>query len=187
MLGFRSDTRHRYQTSGLAVMTEVGDVIGGVTVVTEKGRTGEGDEGDVGPVYRAVGCEPTHFLDIVCGCPVLALDLSMPETFNRQSKLPAAHATRTTSRQTHAHVCLNAAAWSERRRMVWSDRSKDGFPSLSGVKTLYESMKQSVEKNGDKPALGWRPMTDGKAGAYEWLTYKQADGEAAAAYRSTCP
>jgi long-chain acyl-CoA synthetase len=88
-------------------MAEVGDVIGGVTVVTEKGRPGEGDEGDVGPIYRALG-------------------------------------------------------------------SKDGFPTLSGVKTLYESFEQSVKKNGDKPALGWRPMTDGKAGAYEWMTYNQA-------------
>lgn len=42
--------------------------------------------------------------------------------------------------------------------------------------TLYESLEQSVKKNGDKPALGWRPMTDGKAGPYEWLTYNQVQG-----------
>lgn len=57
-------------------------------------------------------------------------------------------------------------------------RSKDGFPTLSGVNTLYESLEQSIKKNGDKPALGWRPMTDGKAGAYEWLTYSQVQGTA---------
>lgn len=36
-------------------MTEVGEVIGGVTVVTEPGRPGEGDEGAFGPTYRALG------------------------------------------------------------------------------------------------------------------------------------
>jgi long-chain acyl-CoA synthetase len=51
--------------------------------------------------------------------------------------------------------------------------SKDGFPTLRGVKTLYESLEQTVKNHGEKPALGWRPMTDGKAGPYEWMTYGQ--------------
>lgn len=54
--------------------------------------------------------------------------------------------------------------------------SKDGFPTLRGVKTLYESLEQTVKNHGEKPALGWRPMTDGKAGPYEWMTYGQVQG-----------
>ena len=36
-------------------MTEVGDVIGGVTIITEAGRPKDGDEEAVGPTYRALG------------------------------------------------------------------------------------------------------------------------------------
>ena len=54
--------------------------------------------------------------------------------------------------------------------------SKDGFPTLRGVKTLYESLEQTVKNHSEKPALGWRPMTDGKAGPYEWMTYGQVQG-----------
>lgn len=33
-----------------------------------------------------------------------------------------------------------------------------------------------MKNHGDKPALGWRPMMDGKAGPYEWMTYSQVQG-----------
>ena len=72
-------------------------------------------------------------------------------------------------------VCMCAAAVAVTSAACLCS-SKDGFPTLRGVKTLYESLEQTVKNHGEKPALGWRPMTDGKAGPYEWMTYGQVQG-----------
>lgn len=50
--------------------------------------------------------------------------------------------------------------------------AKDGFPNMDAA-NLYDMFHQSVKRNPDAPCLGWRPVVKGKAGAYEWLTYKQ--------------
>lgn len=52
--------------------------------------------------------------------------------------------------------------------------SKDGFPKLDGVTTLYELFSKSVDKYADLPALGHRVVKDGKAGDFEFMTYKEA-------------
>lgn len=53
--------------------------------------------------------------------------------------------------------------------------AKDGLPeTFEGASTLYEAFNNSVERFGDCECIGWRPIgADGKAGAYEWLTYKE--------------
>lgn len=38
------------------------------------------------------------------------------------------------------------------------ESSKDGFPTLPGITTLYELFTKSVEKYGDLPAIGSRPI-----------------------------
>jgi hypothetical protein len=48
---------------------------------------------------------------------------------------------------------------------------------VHGATTLYELFEESVRKHGDRPCLGWRPMTDGKAGPFEFWTYKETRGE----------
>ncbi|KAI8471525.1 MAG: hypothetical protein J3K34DRAFT_416911 [Monoraphidium minutum] len=52
--------------------------------------------------------------------------------------------------------------------------SKDGYPTLEGVATLYELFSKSVEKYADLPALGHRVVQDGKAGDFQFMTYKEA-------------
>jgi long-chain acyl-CoA synthetase len=49
----------------------------------------------------------------------------------------------------------------------------DGFPDLSknGVTTLYELFQYGVKKFAGEKCLGYRPVTDGSVGDYEWLTY----------------
>lgn len=47
---------------------------------------------------------------------------------------------------------------------------------MEGASTLYEVFENSVKTFGDKQCLGFRPMLDGKAGPYQWWTYKQTHG-----------
>lgn len=54
--------------------------------------------------------------------------------------------------------------------------AKDGFPEAEGVTTLYESLEATISKYGDQPALGCRPIVDGKAQDYEWITYNEVQG-----------
>lgn len=55
--------------------------------------------------------------------------------------------------------------------------AKDGWPSVEGsATTLYEVFEQSVKRYGDCKCLGWRPIVDGKAGPYEYWTYKETRG-----------
>ena len=54
--------------------------------------------------------------------------------------------------------------------------AKDGFPTMEGATTLYEVFENSVKTFGDNQCLGFRPMVDGKAGPYQWWTYKQTHG-----------
>ena len=54
--------------------------------------------------------------------------------------------------------------------------AKEGFPSFEGASTLYEVFERSVKLFGENRCLGWRPITDGKAGPYEYWTYKQTQG-----------
>ena len=55
--------------------------------------------------------------------------------------------------------------------------AKDGFPGVEGgAKTLYEVFEYSVKRHGDKKCLGWRPMTNGKPGPYEYWTYNETRG-----------
>lgn len=88
-------------------MYQVGDVIGGVTVVSAEGRREHGENSNsVGPTYRAL-------------------------------------------------------------------IAKDGFPTADGVTTLYESLEATISKYGNEPALGHRPIVDGTAQPYEWITYNE--------------
>ncbi len=54
--------------------------------------------------------------------------------------------------------------------------SKNGFPHIEGVTTLYELFDRSVKAHADKPCLGHRAVKDGAAGDYEYQTYKQVGG-----------
>jgi long-chain acyl-CoA synthetase len=66
--------------------------------------------------------------------------------------------------------------------------AKDGWPKLAGVTTLYELFEKSVNAYPTNKCLGWRPITDGKAGDYVWINYKQTQEKAAtvsAAIRAT--
>ena len=55
--------------------------------------------------------------------------------------------------------------------------AKDGFPGVEGgAKTLYEVFEYSVKRHGDKKCLGWRPMSNGKPGPYEFWTYNETRG-----------
>ena len=58
--------------------------------------------------------------------------------------------------------------------------SKDRFVEDPQVRTLYESFESAVHQFGGRKCLGWRPIRDGKAGDFEWYTYKQAHGACAA-------
>ena len=55
-----------------------------------------------------------------------------------------------------------------------STLAKDGFASTGGITSLYDSFQKSVKgKFADNPCLGWRPLADGKAGDFKWLTYAE--------------
>ena len=68
----------------------------------------------------------------------------------------------------HNHIC----------QLVYRNKAaKDGFPGVEGgAKTLYEVFEYSVKRHGDKKCLGWRPMTNGKPGPYEFWTYNETRG-----------
>ncbi|XP_072981124.1 long chain acyl-CoA synthetase 4-like [Typha angustifolia] len=52
--------------------------------------------------------------------------------------------------------------------------AKDGFPSPPpDVESCWDIFRTSVEKNPKNRMLGHRPIVDGKAGDYIWLTYKE--------------
>ncbi|RKP38348.1 hypothetical protein BJ085DRAFT_22103 [Dimargaris cristalligena] len=42
-----------------------------------------------------------------------------------------------------------------------------------GINSLYDNFVRGVKLGGDDPFLGIRKMTNGQAGAYEWLSYNQ--------------
>ena len=54
--------------------------------------------------------------------------------------------------------------------------SKDGFVEKPGINTLYDMFENSVKKHGGRKCLGWRPINNGKAGDFQWISYKQAHG-----------
>ena len=45
-----------------------------------------------------------------------------------------------------------------------------------GINTLFDLFENSVNKHGARKCLGWRPMKNGKAGDFQWLTYKETQG-----------
>lgn len=63
--------------------------------------------------------------------------------------------------------------------------AKDGFPRAEGVTTLYESLEATISKYGDQPALGCRPIVDGTAQDYEWITYNEVQGDALSIFPCT--
>ncbi|KAJ4798145.1 Long-Chain Acyl-CoA Synthetase [Rhynchospora pubera] len=53
--------------------------------------------------------------------------------------------------------------------------AKDGFPAEPhGVNSCWDFFRLAVEKYPNNKMLGRRPIIDGKAGDYTWLTYKEA-------------
>jgi len=48
---------------------------------------------------------------------------------------------------------------------------------LNGVSTLYDLFEQSVSKYPGNKCLGWRPIKDGKAQDYVYITYKLVQGD----------
>jgi len=58
----------------------------------------------------------------------------------------------------------------------------DEIPTqLEGSSTLFEVFESSVSKFGDRPCLGWRPVSDdGQAGPYQFLTYNECREKARA-------
>ena len=63
-------------------------------------------------------------------------------------------------------------------RVVYRNKAaKDGFPGVEGgAKTLYEVFEYSVKRHGNNKCLGWRPMSNGKPGPYEFWTYNETRG-----------
>ena len=55
--------------------------------------------------------------------------------------------------------------------------AKEDWPTLPGATTLFESFERSVKNNPDAKCLGWRPITNGKAGDFKFMNYKQTHGE----------
>uniref|UniRef100_A0A7N0ZXW2 Long-chain-fatty-acid--CoA ligase n=1 Tax=Kalanchoe fedtschenkoi TaxID=63787 RepID=A0A7N0ZXW2_KALFE len=52
--------------------------------------------------------------------------------------------------------------------------AKDGFPPpVPGMESCWDVFRMSVEKYPNNPMLGHRQIVNGKAGKYEWQTYKQ--------------
>ena len=70
---------------------------------------------------------------------------------------------------------------------VYASRAAGGKGAATdykGCTTLFETFDRAVREFGDRPALGRRPVgPDGKAGPYEWMTYRKV-GEYAAAIGS---
>ena len=56
-------------------------------------------------------------------------------------------------------------------------RAKDQYASLEGASTLYESFKRSVHQYPTENFIGERKMENGRAGPYEFLTFKQVEGK----------
>uniref|UniRef100_A0A803KZM0 Long-chain-fatty-acid--CoA ligase n=1 Tax=Chenopodium quinoa TaxID=63459 RepID=A0A803KZM0_CHEQI len=55
-----------------------------------------------------------------------------------------------------------------------SVNAKDGFPPLlPGMETCWDIFRMSVEKFPENRMLGYRETENGKAGNYNWLTYKE--------------
>ena len=51
--------------------------------------------------------------------------------------------------------------------------SKDDWPTRKGIKTLYDQFEDSVKRAADRNCLGWRPLEGGKAGPFQWFSYKE--------------
>ncbi|WIA33081.1 hypothetical protein OEZ86_006237 [Tetradesmus obliquus] len=63
---------------------------------------------------------------------------------------------------------------------VWTNAlSADGSPSLPGVSTLYDNFKNSCEKWPNSLCLGHRPVVDGEAQPYKFITYAEAQEQTA--------
>lgn len=63
---------------------------------------------------------------------------------------------------------------------IWTcPLSAGGPPALPGVTTLYESFKNSCRQWPTKPALGFRPVIDGVAQPYEFITFGEAEAKTA--------
>lgn len=41
------------------------------------------------------------------------------------------------------------------------------------AKSIHHAFQQCVAEFADMPCFGWRPIVDGEAQAFEWLTYSQ--------------
>lgn len=59
--------------------------------------------------------------------------------------------------------------------------AKDGVPPLEGISTCYDSFQASARKFPTRPCLGYRPIVDGKAQPYEYMTYHEVLNKASAA------
>lgn len=68
----------------------------------------------------------------------------------------------------------------DRDPLLFACRNKagrNGWPALDGVATLYELFEQSVRKFPNNKCLGWRPIKNGKAQDYTYLTYREVQGD----------
>lgn len=55
-----------------------------------------------------------------------------------------------------------------------SEQAKDGFPVMDdNMNTSWEVFRAAAEKYPGNRMLGWREITNGKAGHYLWKTYKE--------------
>ncbi|GAB4820224.1 hypothetical protein N2152v2_007270 [Parachlorella kessleri] len=66
--------------------------------------------------------------------------------------------------------------WLVRRNALSPDKLVDTFPAPDDhVKTLYDNLENTISKLPDAPYLGHRVIdTQGKAGHYKWMTYREA-------------
>ena len=55
-------------------------------------------------------------------------------------------------------------------------KASESYATLEGAKTLYESFKRSVHQFPTEDFIGERKIVNGRAGPYEFLTFKQVEG-----------
>ena len=54
--------------------------------------------------------------------------------------------------------------------------ARNHWPTVSGATTLYELFERSVVRYFNCKCLGWRPVLDGAAQPYKWMTYQETRG-----------
>ena len=83
----------------------------------------------------------------------------------------------------HRNRCERSAVASASASLVQSPfkcrniKAKDKYATLEGATTLYESFKRTVHEYPTEEFIAERRMVNGRAGPYEFQTFKQVEGD----------